>query len=136
MTPVLPVFASTLEEMLKMPSTGGAGSSGADGVEIVTLLGNPAEEGAYVQLLKVQPGVKIQSHNHAGDRVATVLKGNWMFGMGTVFDQSDLRVLPPGSVYTEPSGMAHFGMSTDSFIVVLISGYGPTNTVYENHKGK
>jgi hypothetical protein len=74
----------------------------------------------------------IAAHHHSGDRVGTVLQGTWMFGYGPRFDQSALRTLPVGSVYTEPSGGAHFAMTGDEAVTVLISGYGPTDTIYEN----
>ena len=40
--------------------------------------------------------------------------------------------LPVGSVYTEPSGGAHFAMTGDEAVTVLLTGFGPTDTVYEN----
>jgi hypothetical protein len=55
-----------------------------------------------------------------------------MFGYGPSFAQKALRTLPVGSVYTEPSGAAHFAMTADEAVTVLITGAGPTNTVYEN----
>jgi hypothetical protein len=37
-----------------------------------------------------------------------------------------------GSVYSEPGGVNHFARTTDTPVVVHISGYGPTDTRYFN----
>ena len=78
------------------------------------------------------PDAQIAAHHHAGDRVGTVLKGTWHFGYGTQFDKAKLKTLPVGSVYTEPSNGAHFAMTGNEPVIVLITGNGPTDTVYEN----
>lgn len=128
----LPEYAKTLTELGKLSATGGAGGSGNSKVEVVNILGNPSQPGPYAQLLKVGANASIASHHHAGDRVGTVLKGTWHFGYGPKFDKASLRTLPPGSVYTEPSGGPHFAMTGKEPVVVLITGTGPTDTVYEN----
>jgi hypothetical protein len=33
-------------------------------------------------------------------------------------------------VYSEPGGVEHFAQTTDTAVVVQISGYGPTDTKY------
>ena len=43
---------------------------------------------------------------------------------------SALKPLPAGSVYSEPGGVNHFARTTDTPVVVHISGYGPTDTRY------
>jgi quercetin dioxygenase-like cupin family protein len=83
-------------------------------------------------LLKVGANAQIAGHHHAGDRVGTVLKGTWHFGYGTQFDKAKLKTLPVGSVYTEPSNEPHFAMTGNEPVIVLITGTGPTDTVYEN----
>jgi hypothetical protein len=61
-----------------------------------------------------------------------VLSGTWHFGYGAKFDKASLKTLPVGSVYTEPSNAPHFAMTGSEPVVVLITGTGPTDTVYEN----
>ena len=131
-TAVLPNYSKTLEELSKVDATGGAGGSGNAKVSVVAILGDPSKPGPYSQLLKVGPGAKIPAHHHAGDRVGSVLKGTWHFGYGSKFDEKSLKTLPVGSVYTEPSGASHFAMTIEEPVVVLITGFGPTDTVYEN----
>jgi hypothetical protein len=40
--------------------------------------------------------------------------------------------LPAGSFYTEPGGVAHFALTKAEAVVVCITGFGPTDTVYVN----
>lgn len=127
-------YAKTPAELAALSPTGGAGGSGNAGVQVVALLGDPARPGPYSQLLRVAPHAAIPAHHHAGDRVATVLSGTWHFGYGSRFDAARLKTLPAGSVYTEPANSAHFARTGDEAVTVLITGIGPTDTVYENPK--
>lgn len=131
-TAQLPEFAETLTQLAERSPTGGVGSSNSPGVEIVTLMGDPGRPGPYVQLLKVAPRVRIGAHHHAGDRVGSVISGTWSFGFGERFDETKLVTLPAGSVYSEPSGRAHFARTGEEPVIVQITGFGPTDTVYEN----
>jgi uncharacterized RmlC-like cupin family protein len=108
---------------------GGAGTSGASGIETVVLKGDPGKSGLYTLMLRVAPNVRIQAHSHKDDRVATVVKGTWYFSYGEKFDEASLKALGPGSFYTEPPGVAHFAMTKEE-VVLQISGYGPSSTTY------
>jgi len=110
---------------------GGAGTSGASGIQTVVLKGDPTKAGVYVLALRTGPNVTIQAHSHQDDRVATVLKGTWYFGYGQKFDEKALKALPPGSSYTEPPNTAHFARTREE-VVLQIVGYGPTSTTYVN----
>lgn len=131
-SPKLPDYAKTLTELSTVQPTGGAGGSGNVKVQVVTILGDAAKPGPYAQLLKVGANAQIAAHHHAGDRVGTVLNGTWHFGYGEKFDKAKLKTLPVGSVYTEPSNSPHFAMTGNEPVVVLITGTGPTDTVYQN----
>jgi quercetin dioxygenase-like cupin family protein len=128
----LPIFTQTPAQRELQSATGGAGSSNNSSVQVVVLLGNPGKPGPYVELLEVAPHTTIQAHHHAGDRIGTVLKGSLHLGFGPKFDESALVALPIGSIYTEPSGVAHFAQTGDEAVIVQITGYGPTSYVYEN----
>jgi quercetin dioxygenase-like cupin family protein len=110
---------------------GGAGTSGASGIETVVLKGDPTKPGIYVLALRAAPNMTIQAHSHKDDRVATVLKGTWYFGYGQKFDEKALKALPPGSTYTEPPNTAHFARTRDEVIIQIV-GYGPSSTTYVN----
>ena len=112
-------------------SAGGAGTSGASGIQTVVLKGDPTKPGLYVLALRAAPNMTIQAHSHKDDRVATVLKGTWYFGYGQKFDEKALKALPPGSSYTEPPNTAHFARTKDEVILQIV-GYGPSSTTYVN----
>ncbi len=128
----LPDYSKTLKELSAVAPTGGAGGSGNPKVEVVTILGDASKPGIYTQLLKVGANAQIPAHHHAGDRVGTVLQGTWHFGYGDKFDKSKLKTLPVGSVYTEPHNAPHFAMTGDEPVIVMLTGAGPTDTIYEN----
>ena len=108
------------------------GSSGLPGVHTTVVYGDPSKPGYYSILLFVPPNTTIQAHSHRDDRIATVVSGEWHFGYGSHFDAKALKTLPPGSVYTEPGGRDHnhFAQTAETAVVVQISGFGPTDTVY------
>ena len=108
------------------------GSSKLAGVHTRILAGNPAAAGFYSILLFVPPHTTIQAHSHRDDRMATVVSGTWQFGYGTHFDEKTLKMLPVGSVYSEPGGVNHFARTAKDPVVVHISGFGPTDTRYFN----
>jgi len=112
------------------PTAGGVGTSGVSGIQTVMLKGDPTKPGVYTMLLRVGPGIRIEAHSHADDRVATVLSGTWYFGYGREFNEGALKELPAGSVYTEPPNANHFAMTRGEGAVVQITGYGPSGTTY------
>lgn len=125
-------FRDTPAQLAVLRPTGGQGSSNNSGVEEVVILGDPAEAGVYSMLLKVAPNTRIAAHHHDGNRVGTVLEGTWRIGYGETFDESALKVLPAGSIYSEPNQGPHFARTADEAVVVQITGMGPTDTVYED----
>ncbi len=135
---VLPAVAQSLPQMRLTPSEikGSAldnnqiGSSGLAGVHTKVLFGDPSKAGFYSILLFVPAHVTIQAHAHRDDRVATVVSGLWHFGYGDRFNGKSLKILPPGSVYSEPGAVEHFAQTGDTAVIVQISGYGPTDTKY------
>jgi uncharacterized RmlC-like cupin family protein len=106
------------------------GSSGLAGVSTKVIHGDPSKSGFYTIVLSVPARTTIQAHTHRDDRMAVVVSGTWHFGYGDRFDQRALRRLPPGSVYSEPGGVSHFAQTADDAVLVEISGFGPTDTLY------
>jgi quercetin dioxygenase-like cupin family protein len=113
-------------------SQGGAtaGTSGVTGIRTTVLYGDPTKAGPYTIALKVPPNTRIAAHGHRDDRTAIVVGGVWRFGYGRKADESLVKVLPPGSFYSEPAGVEHFAVTGPEGAVVYISGYGPTSTDY------
>jgi len=107
-----------------------AGTSGVTGIRTTVLYGDPTKAGPYTIALRVPPNMRIAAHSHRDDRTAVVVAGVWRFGYGKKADESLVKVLPPGSFYSEPAGVDHFAMTGPEGASVYISGYGPTSTDY------
>jgi quercetin dioxygenase-like cupin family protein len=110
----------------------GAGTSGVAGIQTTVLLGDPTKPGLYTIRLSIPANTTIQAHTHRDDRSAIVMSGTWYFGYGNLANAAATKALPPGSFYTEPGGVAHFALTRAEPVVVYITGFGPTNTVYLN----
>ena len=135
----LPDPRATISDRMQTPAerqavepTGGTGGSNSAKVQVVNLIGGPSKPGMYAQQLKVAPHVSIASHHHTRDRTASVLQGPNIFGYGPTFDRAKPEMLPTGSVYAEPAGSPHYAVTGDAPAVALITGFGPTDTVYED----
>jgi len=111
-------------------AAGSVGTSGNAGTQTVVLKGDPTKPGLYSMLLRVGPNTKIEAHAHPDDRVATVISGTWYFGYGAKFDEKALKMLPPGSFYTEPPNTNHFAMTRGEGVTIQITGTGPSGTTY------
>ena len=109
-----------------------AGTSGAAGLQMGLLAGNPKQAGLYTMFLKLPPNTRIQAHAHPDDRVGIVVSGTWYFAYGDAFDESKLKELPAGSFYTEPPHANHFAMTKDEPVTIYVTGTGPTGTTYAN----
>ena len=112
------------------PAAGSVGTSGNAGTQTVVLKGDPTKPGLYSMLLRVGPNTRIEAHAHPDDRVATVISGTWYFGYGAKFDEQALKMLPPGSFYTEPPNTNHFAMTRGEGVTIQITGTGPSGTTY------
>jgi hypothetical protein len=108
----------------------GAGASGLPGIETTILSGDPDKPGIYTIRVMVPAHRLVKPHTHRDDRTATVVSGVWWLAYGSVVNAADFKPLPPGSFYTEPAATAHYARTGDQFAVVLITGYGPSDTVY------
>jgi hypothetical protein len=117
----------------KSSSPGAPGSSNLSAVQVVVIFGDPSKAGLYTILLKVAANTVIPAHLHPDQRMATVVSGTWYFGYGDKFDQSKLKKLPVGSIYSEVAGQNHFAMTKEP-VIVEITGYGPSGVTYVDAK--
>jgi uncharacterized RmlC-like cupin family protein len=78
----------------------------------------------------IAANTQVRAHVHRDNRSVTVVSGTWRMGYGPKFDEGALKALPPGSVYTEPAGQAHFSQTGDEAVVILVTGYGPSDTKF------
>ena len=128
----MPERRLTPDEIASLPKVGGgAGTSGVAGLQTTVLSGDPAKAGPYTIALSVPAHTKIAAHTHRDDRASVVVSGEWFFGYGAVADDAKVKALAPGGFYTEPAGEPHFAQTRDKPAVVYISGFGPTDTVYQ-----
>lgn len=126
-----PQLRLTPEEIDTMQAhDSGAGTSGVAGIRTTVVMGDPSRAGPYTIRLSIPPNTKIQAHTHRDNRTAVVVGGVWYFGYGSVAVATAEKALPAGSIYTEPSGVAHFAETKADPVLVYITGNGPTDTVY------
>lgn len=107
-----------------------AGTSGVTGIRTTVLYGDPTKAGPYTIALRAPPNMRIAAHSHRDERTAVVVSGVWRFGYGRKADEALVKILPPGSFYSEPAGVDHFAMTGPEGATVYISGHGPTSTDY------
>ena len=62
--------------------------------------------------------------------MVTVLSGTFYYAYGDKFDESKLKELPPGSFFTEPSGMSHYAMTKNQEVILQLNAIGPDGTSY------
>jgi quercetin dioxygenase-like cupin family protein len=121
------VVALTQVEM-KWASQGGLA---APGMEQLNLVGDPAKPGPYTLRLKFPKGFKIAPHTHPDFREVTILSGTFATGYGEEFDAANLKILPPGSFYTEPANVPHY-IEIKEDVVLQVSGMGPSERRFVN----
>lgn len=123
----------TPDEISQVEATGaGPGTSGMAGIRTTILSGDPTKPGLYTIRLFVPSNMRIEAHVHTDDRSAVVVSGHWSIGYGDHFNASSLKVLPPGSFYTEPAEIPHFARTGAEPVVVYITGYGPSDTRFQS----
>jgi quercetin dioxygenase-like cupin family protein len=101
------------------------GALATPGMEQLNLVGNPNLPGPYTLRLKYPKGLKIAPHTHPDSREVTILSGLFATGYGEKFDAANLRILPPGSFYTEPANVPHY-IEIKEDTILQISGTGPS----------
>ena len=123
----LPMQRYSASEVAAMAAAGKASNTG---VQMTNLIGDPTKPGLYTVRVALAPHTQAKPHIHRDNRSVTVIAGTWSMGYGEKFDQKALKALPPGSVYTEPAGQPHFSQAGDEPVVILVTGYGPSDTKF------
>lgn len=127
------VFVATPEQLSVSESASKTmGVSQVKGQSAQVLYGDPTRPELYTVLLRLEPHKRIMPLSHPDSRFVTVLSGTFYVGFGDKYDQSRLKALPPGGIYTEPAHANHFGETRDEAVLVAITGYGPSGTTYAN----
>lgn len=104
----------------------------ATGNESAYLLGHPSKPGPYLYLARWKPWNKVLAHKHPEDRYGMVISGVHYIGYGEKFDENKLHAHPAGTYFTEPAGVAHFGITKAEGAILYFFGVGPSgNTRFE-----
>jgi len=98
------------------------------GYEQALIVGDPEKSGLYAAHIRFPAGLRIAPHFHPDERIVTVLSGTVYFGYGERFDETRMRALPAGSVWTEPARQPHFAWAKEGEVVVQVIGIGPSGT--------
>jgi quercetin dioxygenase-like cupin family protein len=99
------------------------------GAEAAVLYGDPAKEGLFAMRLKLPKGYHIPPHTHPKPEVVTVISGTARLGMGETADQEKAELLPVGSFFALPPGMAHYAFA-DEDTVIQLNSFGPWKLEY------
>lgn len=82
----------------------------------------------YMYRSRFPANYKVQPHFHPDERVVTVMAGTLYVGYGEQFDESAMKALPAGSIWTEPASQPHFVWAKDGEVVIQVIGNGPSGT--------
>jgi len=97
------------------------------GGQKVTLVGDEQKPGMYVYRVRFPANFKVQPHFHPDERVVTVMSGTLYMGYGEQFDESAMKALPAGSIWTEPAKQPHFVWAKEGDVIVqVVGGNGPS----------
>ena len=74
---------------------------GPAGALLARVVSDSTKPGIYVVRARFPAGFRVPPHFHPDDRIVTVLSGTVYVGYGEQFDESKMKALPAGSVWTE-----------------------------------
>jgi len=104
------------------------------GAQMVVLQGDPAADGILTVRLKFPNNYVIPAHWHPTDEYVTVIKGNFLVGLGDKFSKDALLpAMQPGDFITAPARMNHFAMAQGETIV-QVHMMGPFQLTYADPK--
>ena len=99
------------------------------------MIGDEKKPGVYVYRVRFPANAKVQPHFHPDERVITVISGTLYMAYGDRFDESTLKVLPAGSIWTEPPRQTHFVWAKDGEAVIQVVGAnGPSGVTVVEQK--
>jgi quercetin dioxygenase-like cupin family protein len=99
------------------------------GLHVAVVTGDQTKPGVYATQVKFPAGAKVPPHYHPDERIVIVVSGTVYFGYGEQFDETKMKVLPPGSVWTEPAKQPHYAWAKDGAAVIQVIGNGPTASI-------
>ena len=102
------------------------------GVEIATLVGDPAKPGEVVVLrIKFPANFQMPPHTHPYSEVVTVVSGTIGSTHGEKFEKKG-EMLKPGSLWVYPARHAHYAWTESEQAVLQVQFIGPGGIDYIN----
>jgi len=98
------------------------------------IAGDPKQAGAYVYRTRFAANFRNRPHFHPDQRIVTIMSGTLYVGYGEQFDESQMKALPAGSIFTEPARQPHFVWAKDGEVVIQVIGNGPSATTLIEQK--
>jgi quercetin dioxygenase-like cupin family protein len=105
-----------------------------NGNQQAVMAGNQRETGLYMYRTKFPANYRNQPHFHPDQRIVTVMSGTLYVGYGEKVDESRMKALPAGSIFTEPPRQPHYVWAKDGGVVIQVTGYGPSGTTVIDQK--
>lgn len=102
------------------------------GAQLAILAGDPQKAGVYVVCMRFPAGFRNPPHFHPDERIVTILSGTLLVGYGEQFDESKMKALPAGGMFTEPAKQPHFVWAKDGEVVIQVVGHGPSATTWSS----
>jgi quercetin dioxygenase-like cupin family protein len=121
-----PQIRLTAEEIAQLAQA--AAAKPHRGPDMLALNGDASQPGLYSQRVSIPAHTRVPPHTHRDDRAVYIVSGTLYVGYGGQRDEALLKALPPGSYYTEPAATAHFTETHDDPVVILVTGFGPSDT--------
>ena len=102
-------------------------AEGLPNTEVATLVGNPAQQGFYIQLNRFSPGAFSRPHFHDNDRYIMVISGQWWVDTGATYDPNHTVPMKPGTFVVHPGREVHYdgARAGSEGAIVMIFGQGP-----------
>jgi quercetin dioxygenase-like cupin family protein len=98
------------------------------------MAGNPRDQGLYMYRTRFPANFRNQPHFHPDQRIVTVMSGTLYVGYGEKMDDSQMKALPAGSIFTEPPRQPHYVWAKNGEVVIQVTGYGPSGTIVIGQK--
>jgi Domain of unknown function (DUF4437) len=92
------------------------------------IAGDDKKSGLYVFRARFPANFKAEPHFHPDEKINMVISGTLLVGFGEEFDESKMKALPAGSIWTEPAKQPHFVWAKDGEVVIQVMGNGPSGT--------
>ena len=105
-----------------------------NGNQQAVMVGNQREPGLYMYRTRFPANYRNRPHFHPDPRIVTVVSGTLYVGYGEKMDDSQMKALPAGSIFTEPPRQPHYVWAKDGEVVIQVTGYGPSATTVIDQK--